>query len=286
MKGGDYDADEVAGGDVVRARGGRVEIVPLVGGCSTSAIVERIRRGGRREVLLATRSAHKVREVRRILGARWRIVTPDEAGVPWSPREEELEPHDTFEENAESKARYFAALTGLATVADDSGLEVDALNGRPGVRSRRFAPAERYPGVDGDEANNRHLLALLDGVPVPERGARYVCVACVDEGEAGGEGGATGPRGGAGEGVGSTEGRVAGPGGGPGVRFFRGESEGRILESPRGSGGFGYDPLFFDDELGRSYAELTPDEKHARSHRGRAFRALARYPYAASMSSS
>ena len=200
-------------------------------------------------LLLATRNAHKVREVRRILageglGGR-ALVTPEEAGIPWSEEEEGLEPYDNFERNAESKARYFARLSGMATVSDDSGLEVDALDGRPGVRTRRFAPLGRYPGLTQDEANNRHLLERLHGVPARRRGARYVCAACLVD-----------PRSHA-------------------VSLFRGEGPGRILTAPRGVGGFGYDPIFLAPDLNRSYAELTPAEKDARSHRGRAFRALA-----------
>lgn len=202
-------------------------------------------------LLLATRSPHKAREVARILAAAnagLRLVTLEDESIPYSPAEESLEPFDTFEENAASKARHFARLSGLPTVADDSGLEVDALGGRPGVRTRRFAPRERYAGLARDEANNRHLLALLRGVPTAGRGARYVCVACF---------------------VDPLTGVTA---------HFRGEAPGRILERPRGGGGFGYDPLFFDDEARCSYAELPAAEKNERSHRGRAFRQLARFP--------
>jgi XTP/dITP diphosphohydrolase len=172
------------------------------------------------------------------------VLDLEEAGVAYEAAEEELEPYETFEENARSKAQYFRAKAGLPTVADDSGLEVDALGGAPGVRSKRFAPGEGTRGKARDEANNRHLLALLEGRPEGERSARYVCVAVLVAGE-----------------------------GDPVV--CRGEAEGRILEAPRGDGGFGYDPLFFDPELGRGFAEITRDEKNARSHRGAAFRALA-----------
>ena len=201
-------------------------------------------------LLLATRSPHKAREVAQILaaaGAGLRLVTLEDESIPYSPAEESLEPFDTFEENAASKARHFARLSGLATVADDSGLEVDALGGRPGVRTRRFASRERYPGLPRDEANNRYLVDRLRGVPSAQRGARYVCVACFFD---------------------PLTGRTA---------HFRGEAPGRILERPMGMGGFGYDPIFFDDEARRSYAELTAGEKDERSHRGRAFRALARF---------
>lgn len=198
------------------------------------------------EILVATRSADKLREIRRILASvpDLRVLDLDEAGVAYHPDEDALEPHDTFEENALSKARYFHARTGLATVADDSGLEVDALGGAPGVRSKRFAPDEGLSGQALDEANNRHLLSLLDGLGEEGRGARYVCVAALVE-----------------------EGREP--------VFCRGEAPGRILTAPRGDGGFGYDPLFHDEALGLTFAEINREEKNARSHRGRAFGALA-----------
>lgn len=202
------------------------------------------------KVLLATRSTHKAGEASRILAAAGGglcLVTLASESIAHSPAEESLEPFDTFEENAASKARYFARLTGLATVADDSGLAVDALGGRPGVRTKRFAPRERYPGLPRDEANNRHLVECLRALPPAERGARYVCVACFFD---------------------PATGRTA---------HFRGEAPGRILERPRGTGGFGYDPVFFDEGVGRTYAELTAGEKNERSHRGKAFRALARF---------
>jgi len=202
------------------------------------------------KLLLATRSPHKAGEVARIMAAaetRFHLATLESESIPYDPAEELLEAFDTFEENAASKAGHFALLSGLPTVADDSGLEVDALGGRPGVRTKRFAPRERYPGLPRDEANNRHLLKRLRGVPPDGRGARYVCVACFLD-----------------------------PGTGETVHF-RGEAEGRILTRPRGTGGFGYDPIFLDDQEGLSYAELTAEEKNGRSHRGRAFRALARF---------
>lgn len=165
------------------------------------------------------------------------------AGVTPSPDEDHLEPHDTFEGNARSKADYFHRLTGLPTVADDSGLEVDALGGEPGVRSKRFAPDEGFEGEARDAANNRYLLRLLSNVPPEARTARYVCVACfVAEGEE--------------------------------PRVFRGEAAGVVVAEPRGSGGFGYDPHVLDPELGCTYAEMTADEKNRRSHRGDAFRQL------------
>ena len=195
-------------------------------------------------VLLATRSHHKAEEIRGILGSRVQVVTLEDAGLEWLPEEEGLEPYGTFEANARSKAKYFFERSGLPTMADDSGLEVDALGGAPGVHTKRFAPPGRWPGLDQDEANNRFLLERLSGVEPSDRRARYVCVAVLI-------------------GAGGSEERVC-----------RGEAPGWILESPKGEGGFGYDPLFWDDELQRAFAELTPDEKNRRSHRGRAFRAL------------
>lgn len=199
-----------------------------------------------RKLVVATRSQAKLAEIRRILGEgpELHVLDLDEAGVPPDPAEEHLEPHDTFEENALSKARHFHALTGLPTVADDSGLEVDALAGAPGVRSKRFAPEEGLEGKALDQANNRHLLRLLEGVPHAERGARYVCTAVLVDGDA--------------------------P---PLVR--RGEVSGVIAEQPRGAGGFGYDPLFLVPSLGKTFAEISMQEKNAMSHRGRAFQALA-----------
>ncbi|MDX1567488.1 MAG: non-canonical purine NTP pyrophosphatase, partial [Longimicrobiales bacterium] len=143
------------------------------------------------------------------------------------------------------KARYFHDRSGLPTVADDSGLAVDALGGRPGVRSKRFAPDQGLDGEERDRANNRHLIRLLEDVPPEDRTARYVCVAALVE-KAGAE-----------------------------PRYFRGEAPGLIVDEPRGTGGFGYDPHFFDPELQKTFAEIPPEEKNARSHRGRAFRALA-----------
>jgi len=197
-------------------------------------------------LVVATRSQDKLAEIRRILAEvpDLEVVDLTEAGVDHDAAEEALEPHETFEENALSKARWFHARTGLPTVADDSGLQVDALGGAPGVRSKRFAPGEGLSGKALDEANNRHLLGLLRDVPPEERGARYVCVAVMVAGE-----------------------------GAPVV--CRGEAPGRILEEPRGQGGFGYDPLFLDPGLGVTFAQVSREEKNARSHRGRAFRALA-----------
>ncbi len=196
-------------------------------------------------LVVATRSEHKMREIRDILRGvpGLELLSLDEAKVPYTEDEERLEPFDTFEENAHSKSLHFFRQTGLPTVADDSGLEVDALGGKPGVRTKRFAPGEGLEGEARDRANNAYLLDLLRGAPPSDRGARYVCVASV----------------------------VWGPEAG---LCFRGEAPGRVLEAPRGRGGFGYDPVILDEASGRSFAELTPEEKNERSHRGRAFMAL------------
>jgi XTP/dITP diphosphohydrolase len=199
------------------------------------------------ELVLATRSTHKMQEIRKILEVvpDLRVLDLTEAGVPYDAAEEDLEPYDTFEENAASKASYFQELTGLSTVADDSGIEIDLLGGAPGVRSKRFAPDRGFVGFALDQANNEHLLASLGDAPPADRTARYVCVAVLNRGDP------------------------------DDVTIVRGEAPGRILNAPQGSGGFGYDPLFLDEELGKTFAEIAPEEKNARSHRGKAFRALA-----------
>lgn len=196
-------------------------------------------------LVVATRSQHKIREIREILSEvdSLDLLTLDEAGIEYSPEEEELEPFETFERNAESKARFFRRRTELPVVAEDSGLEVDALDGRPGVRTKRFAPGKNLDGEARDRANNAYLLELLAGRPPEERSARYVCVAAL----------AVSP---------------------DHVECFRGEAPGRVLEAPRGTSGFGYDPVMLEESHGRSYAELTPREKNALSHRGKAFRAM------------
>lgn len=202
-----------------------------------------------KELLVATRSRHKLEEIRRILAdvPDLEVVGLDDAGISRSDEELMLEPYHTFWENARSKAAYFRRRSGLPTVADDSGLEVDALDGSPGVRSKRFAPESAdLEGGERDRANNAHLVELLRDTPAEDRAARYVCVAALDEGARG-------------------------------VRMFRGEAPGLIVDEPRGTGGFGYDPHFYDPELGKTFAEIDREEKNRRSHRGKAFRALAGY---------
>ena len=187
-----------------------------------------------------------MREIRQILASvpRLTLLDLDQAGLPYQDEEDALEPHPTFEQNARSKAAYFRVRSGLPTVADDSGLEVHGLGGAPGVRSKRFAKVPDAVEEEArDRANTAHLLELLRGMPADARTARYVCAVALDDGGA--------------------------------MLTLRGESPGWIAEAPRGSGGFGYDPVFVDQELGLTFAELSAEEKNARSHRGAAFRQLA-----------
>ena len=192
-------------------------------------------------LLIATRSAGKLRELRELFTReRIRVVDLEEAGIPATDAEDHLEIAETFEENALAKARYFADLTGGAVVADDSGLEVVGLGGRPGVRSKRWSGRSDLTGTALDAANNERLVLELRGLT--SREARYVCVAAfVDADES---------------------------------FTCRGTTDGVILEAPRGTGGFGYDPYFLSRELGKTFGEATLTEKERVSHRGRAFRAL------------
>jgi XTP/dITP diphosphohydrolase len=189
-------------------------------------------------VVVATGNAHKVDEIRAILagaGLDLELVPMTEFGVP-SP----VEDGDTFEDNALLKARACVAVTGLPALADDSGLEVDALDGAPGVHSARYAGAPT-----DDAANNAKLLAALADLPAEAWTARFVCAAV-----------------------------LVTPDGDELVH--RGTMPGRIV-APAGEGGFGYDPLFLADATtdGRTNAQLGPAEKDAISHRGVAFRELA-----------
>jgi XTP/dITP diphosphohydrolase len=195
-------------------------------------------------LLVATRSAGKQREARALLeGSGIALLFPAEAGIWETPEEARLELGETFEENARTKAEYFARRSGLPTVADDSGLEVLSLGGEPGVRSKRWAGAEG-PEAAVEAANNAQLLARLRGAPESRRRARYRCVLAFVP----------------------APGRLA--------HLCEGTCHGRILEAPAGTGGFGYDPLFWSDDLGKSFGEAAPEEKHRVSHRGRAFALL------------
>jgi len=198
----------------------------------------------RSRIVIATRSAHKLRELRELLSLEQTdLVSLDELGVEGDP----VEDGETFETNARIKARFAARATGLPALADDSGIEVDALGGRPGVRTRRYA------GEDAtDEQNNRKLLAALDGQPPQSRGARYVCVLAFAE---------PWPNGGA-----------------PRIVTARGTCRGRIAAASRGSGGFGYDPIFEPESEppgGRTLGQWTAAAKNEISHRARAARRMA-----------
>lgn len=199
-----------------------------------------------RHIVLATRSAGKLRELAPMFEAHgWRALTLHDLDIAESPDEVALEAFDTFEENALAKARWFAERTGRMVVADDSGLSVDALDGGPGVRSKRWSARADLDGLALDAANNAHLQDVLRASAAagrPTRRAHYVCAAaCVWQG---------------------------------GELVRRGETHGTLLDDPRGAGGFGYDPYFLSDDLGVTFAEATRDAKAAVSHRGRAMRAL------------
>jgi XTP/dITP diphosphohydrolase len=208
--------------------------------------------GAGRRLLVATRSRHKLRELAELLalGPGVELVSPDDAGIDGEPEET----GETFETNARIKARFYARKSGLVTLADDSGIEVDALGGAPGVRTRRFS------GPDAtDQRNNEKLLRDLAGLLPERRGARYVCVlALALPGEA--EFGALLPR--------ETRPTVSLP-----IVVRRGSCRGRIANGPRGVGGFGYDPIFepaSEPPGGRTLGQWTAAEKHAISHRSRA----------------
>lgn len=195
-------------------------------------------------LVVATRSEHKLSEIRKMLDdiPGLDVVDLNAAGVEESDEEDAVEAHDTFAENALAKARYFARRTGATVLADDSGLCVDALNGAPGVRSKRFSGRTDVRGTALDRANNALLLASLEDVPADQRTAHYTCAVAVVT-----------PAG--------TE------------RVFHGECYGQILSEPRGVRGFGYDPLFLSDDLGVTFAEAEPEEKNRVSHRARAIAA-------------
>ncbi|MDB4917149.1 MAG: Nucleoside-triphosphatase rdgB [Gemmatimonadetes bacterium] len=194
-------------------------------------------------LVVATRNSGKLHELRALFATHGiHVVDLNEVGVAEDVvAEERIESFDTFEENALAKARYFAGrLPGRMIVADDSGLCVDALDGRPGVRSKRWSGAGDLSGGALVAANNAKLIAELHGVS--RRTARFVCAAAFS----------------------SPAGEVV----------VRGEVGGHILEGPRGTHGFGYDPLFFATDLGTTLAEATSGEKERVSHRGRAFAKL------------
>jgi XTP/dITP diphosphohydrolase len=202
-------------------------------------------------LLIATRNAHKVGEIQAILGAQFHCLTLKE--FPDAPPV--IEDADTFAGNATKKAvelaRWLASNNSTLktknskldfVLADDSGLEVDALNGAPGVISARYAAEPGHPNAT-DADNNAKLLRELDRIPDQQRTARFVCTIAL-----------------------ARNGKT--------IATFRGEAPGFILRAPRGTNGFGYDPLFFFPSLNKTFAELTTDEKAQVSHRGQAFRKL------------
>ena len=194
-----------------------------------------------RKIVLASDNAGKIREIQALLAGRGIEVLPQSAFVDQGAEETGL----SFVENAILKARHAARASGLPAVADDSGLEVDALDGAPGVYSARYAGAGA-----GDAANNQKLLRALDGVEEAARSARFRCVMVYLRHAAD-----------------------------PSPLIGEGVWEGRVLRDLRGGGGFGYDPLFFVPAFGCASAELAAEVKNRLSHRGQALRALlARWP--------
>jgi len=194
-------------------------------------------------LLAATRSPHKLAELRELLAPLPVVlIGPGDLSLEPRPEEEALESADAFAGNAIAKARYFHARAGIPVLADDSGLCVDALGGGPGVRTKRFAPDEWAESLGRDAANNAYLLEQLAGVEEQDRGAHYRCALALVWSEGG--------------------------------HVCEGRVDGRIADAPRGSGGFGYDPLFVIPEVGKTFAELDPGVKARMSHRARAAAAL------------
>jgi XTP/dITP diphosphohydrolase len=195
-----------------------------------------MREKGMTDIIAASRNPKKILEMETITKEfGMSIISRDEAGLPTTEIEED---GATFEENSYKKAFEIMRLSGCPTIADDSGLEVDWLNGAPGIYSARFAG----PECD-DEANNQKLIAMLEGVPAEKRRARFVSVIT-----------------------------MVFPDGTSLVA--RGETVGTILDAERGSGGFGYDPLFVPDGTNSTYSELTAEQKNQISHRGKALQKL------------
>ncbi len=186
-------------------------------------------------IVIATTNPGKLREVRAMLEGL-PIVT--KSLTDFAPVPPPVEDRDTFEANARLKAEYYARALCCWVIADDSGLEVDTLGGDPGIRSARYAGDDA-----GDIANNAKLIQKLTGIPMERRTARFRCVAALAE-----------------------------PGGL--LATAQGTIEGRIIDQPRGSNGFGYDPHFFVPEYGMTTAEMPPEQKNRISHRGRALAAL------------
>jgi XTP/dITP diphosphohydrolase len=189
-----------------------------------------------RRLVIATNSRGKLREFERLLdGCGFELVTPRDVGVDFGPEET----GSTFEQNATLKAKEATRLTGLPALADDSGLEVDALDGRPGLFSARYAGKGRFSDDIAESEQLRLLLEELDGVPDEQRTARFVCSISVA----------------------AADGKV---------RNVEAAWEGHIAHEPRGENGFGYDPVFLVPGTGKTSAELVPQEKNRISHRAQA----------------
>ena len=193
-------------------------------------------------LLVATSNPHKIEEIAAVLTPLGidveGLVSLDE--IPREP----VEDGDTFKANARLKAIGYAIATGRLCLADDSGLEVDALGGAPGIHSARYAGSGETRD-ERDQANNEKLLRELQDIPEDQRTARFVCAICLVD----------------------AEGKI--------LAETRGEFPGLITDSPRGTNGFGYDPLLYLPDVDRTSAELSPAEKNARSHRGEAARQMA-----------
>jgi len=191
------------------------------------------------KVVIASKNRKKVEEIKKIfstIGIECEIHTLDE--FPQVGKVEE-DGH-TFKENAIKKALHVSKTTGMIAIADDSGLEVEALGGAPGVKSARYSG----PGAD-DRSNNEKLLRELEGIPDEQREARFVCCIALADGN--------------------------------NVQTFEGYVKGKIGHTPRGSNGFGYDPLFYPEGYDRTFAEMTDEEKNAISHRAMALKLLGEY---------
>jgi XTP/dITP diphosphohydrolase len=200
----------------------------------------------RRTVLLATSNPGKVRDFAGAAAPHGITVGPI-PGLSFLPQV--VEDGSTFEENARKKADHYSrAVPRELVLADDSGLEIDALGGAPGIHSARYAAHDPHAALRNSEdaANNARVLRELAGIPAEKRTARFICVlAAARDGET--------------------------------LQTFRGAVEGFILEAPRGDNGFGYDPLFYFAQIGKTFGELSAEAKAQFSHRGEAFRAFLRW---------
>ena len=191
------------------------------------------------KLAVATRNQGKLREIEPLFrDTPVRLASLNDLGVDEKPEEDEIEGYTSFSRNALAKAQYFHDRTGLPMMAEDSGIMIDALDGEPGPKSKRYAPPEMQAEFGTDRANNMHLLRQLRGVPPEKRTAHFHCsVALIVDNE---------------------------------TKLFGGRVDGVILEEPRGEGGFGYDPLFLLPDRGITTAELTLEQKNEISHRGKA----------------